>query len=499
MSARKTVLLLSRGTRTRRLFLDMARNLAEDHRIVVMSPEWTVADFSSMPSVEVRRYHTADIDAPGRPGRGPGVGELRGRVREIEERLGLPVYKAASNYLLYGRFVKQYGGRWGYLEREEEILRAFVGAYDELSRVFEETRPDVVFYETLDFIASYVAFALARSRGVFGLEFRFSPLGQGRVFPAFGLFRRNVLLEHLYEHRDAIRPESYASADDVLSALRERLGGALYAKMHRTLVRENSPFNPRRILPALLDPRSAVRGLQNIRWHARCAANRLWLGRHLSRQVPEQPYLIFFMQHIPEASTCSEAPRWVDQDMVIEQLAINAPGHLRVVVKEHPRSYGHRGPAFFGPLQNLPNVTLCHPSTDNYELISGAEAVVAINGSVGLEGILLGKRVGILGRSSYSIYRGARLLDHPEEIYDALRDATWHPEEMVQERRGFLAAYLQASYPFGHGSGLEIYPSNGGDLWAEALRQTMAGIERYGLQPSACLSGLPADPVSVPA
>ena len=83
-------------------------------------------------------------------------------------------------------------------------------------------------------------------------------------------------------------------------------------------------------------------------------------------------------------------------------IAINAPSGLKIVVKEHPRGYGSRGAAFFGPLPNLPPVILCHPSVDSMRLISHAEAVVAISGTAGLEGILLDKRVGVLGRPFYS-------------------------------------------------------------------------------------------------
>lgn len=469
----------------------MARNLARDHRVIVMAPPPAASGFSRIDGVEVHHYKTLDVDlSPSRRAPEPVSTELRERARTIERDLRLPVYKAASNYLLYARFVRSYGGSWNYLEHESDILEAYVGAYDELTILFDKMKPEIVFYETLDFITSYMAFAMARARGVFGFEFRFSPLGTGRVFPAFGLFRRNVVLEHLYAHRDEIQPTSYSAADDILNALRERLAGASYAKMHRELVSESSPFNLQRLLPAIANPRVAVRGLKNLRWHARTIINRLWLRHHLTSRHPDGRYVLFFLQHLPEASTCSEAPRWVYQDMVVEQLAVNAPGDIGVVVKEHPRSYGHRGRAFWKPLQDLPNVTICHPSADNFELLSGAEAVVAINGSIGFEGILLGKRVGILGRSSYSIYRGARLLDHPDDIYAELEDPLWRPETMVEERRDFLAAYLQASYEFGHGSGLEIYPRNGGDLWADALRQVSEFTRAHQLSPADFESGL---------
>lgn len=489
MSRRKSALLLSRGARLHHLFREMAADLARDHRVVVLAAPEEVPGFASLPGVEVRCYETPDVVPAS--GRAPAtsIAELRAAAAGIEREIRLPLYKAAGSYLLYGRIVRSYGGRWHYLQTEGEILQAYVGAYRLLSEIFDQVAPDVVFYETIDLISSYVAFALAHARGVFGLEFRFSPLGQGSISPAFGIFRRNPVLEYLHAHREEIAPASYAQADAILATVGEHLRRAPHARLHRRMLRD-APTSPRRLLRALVDGEALVRGLRNARWHYRSLRNRLWLERNLSLDVPAPPYVVFFMKHLPEASTCSEAPRWVYQEAIVEQLAVNAPVGLRVVVKEHPRSYGRRGPRFFGPLRDLANVVLCHPAVDNEVLLRGAEAVVVVNGAVGLEGILLGARVGVLGRPFYSVYRGVRRLDFPEDIYPALRDGTWAPAEMTEERRDFLAAYVQSVHEFGHGTGTRIYPETGGARWAGALRATMEFIEARGLKPTDFEAGL---------
>ena len=142
------------------------------------------------------------------------------------------------------------------------------------------------------------------------------------------------------------------------------------------------------------------------------------------------------------------------------------------------------------PLQDLPNVVVCHPTVDNFDLVSHAEAVIAITGTVGLEGLVLGKRVGVLGRPYYSIYKGVRVLNYPEDIFEALQDQSWRPEDMVEERRHFLAAYIQSLYEFGHGAETKMYPASGGEKWAQALRETIHFIETYNLKPSAFDTGL---------
>jgi hypothetical protein len=491
MSRRPTVLIMSRGMRIHHIYREMAADLAVDHRVVVLAAPEEVRSFAALGNVEVRTYRTSDIPSVRTNGHAMPIAELRERAAAIEQTIGLPLYKAASNYLLYGRIVKSFGGHWAYLDREEEILRAYVGAYEDLAALFDEVEPDLVFYDTIDLISNFVAFVLALRRGVFAVDFRFSPFSNGKISVGFGLYRKNVVMEYLYDHPEAIQPESYAAAEDILARPREYLYGTSYATVNLKMFASNRFLSPQKLAALLADRRRLAHSMKNVRWYVRGQCNRLWLARHLVTDPPEEPYLVFFLPHLPEASTCSQSPRWVYPEAVVEQLAINAPSHLKIVVKEHPRTYGRRGQAFFKPLQALPNVVTCHPLTDNYRLVAGAEAVVAVTGTIGFEGLLLGKRVGILGRPFYAAYRGLKQLNYPEDIYQALDDPSYRPETMGEERRQFLAAYVQSLHEFGYGEGTAIYPKTGGEKWAAALRQTMAFIERYGLVPTQFDTGLP--------
>ena len=486
MNRRKTVLVFVRGTRLLRLFQELVVDLARDHRVVVLVWPEQLEAFSSLEGVEVWRYENADNPSATKTDAAWSMSdeELRARAREIELETGLRLYKAASNYLLYGRIVKSYGGWWSYLETERDMLSAYVGAYLQLSTIFEEVKPDVVYYETIDIISTYVAFTLAYRRGIFALDTRFSPLTDGKVSTGFGLHRKNIVLEYLYAHRGDILPSSFAAADEMMNRPRQYLLDTTYARINRNLMKGNSPFNLARLVPLLSDWRAVARAIRNRRWHLYAARNRIWLWRNLTREIPKQAYIVFYPSNMPEASTSAQAPRWVDQEVVVEQLAINAPSHLKIVVKEHPNTYGTRGRDFFQRLKDLPNVVLCHPAVDSHALLSGAKAVVAITGTLGLEGILLGKRVGVLGRPFYSVYKGVKTLNYPEEIYDAMEDPAWRPEEMGQETRDFLAAYIQSSHEFGHGGKTDIFPPTGGDKWAGALRQTMNLIDTHKLKPS---------------
>lgn len=488
MAQRKTVVLMSRRSR-HRLFREMAASLAADFRVVVLAADEELSSFAALAGVEARRYEALDLVLPPTRPR-HDIPDLRKTIAKVEAETGLPVYRAASNCMLYGQCVRKHGGTWEYLRTEDEIFEAYVGAHAQLSKLFDEVEPAVVFCETIELISMHLALALAVKRGIFALEFQFAPLTHGLMQLFFGLQRRNLVLEYLYRNPELIEPPRYIEAQQFIESYAKDPYTSSFAEAHRRRVRENSPFNPNRLIGTLTRIDEIGRRMVSMPRYARMARNRSWLRRHLTRDTPRGDYIVYFLQHLPEATTYSYAPRWAHPEVVVEQLAINAHSGIRIVVKEHPTSYGLRGREFFEPLAEFPNVVLCHPMVDNRSLLSGAKAIVAVTGTVGLEGILLGKPVGVLGRPFYSCYPGVRLLNYPEEIYPALADEPDHGAAPAEERRRFVAAYLQSCHEFGHGTGTELWPQSGGEKWAHALRETMRFLETHKLKPSHCDSGL---------
>ena len=488
-ATKKTVLLMSRGALLNYLFRPMAAELAKRHRVVVLAFPDEVELYSGLRGVDVRELKSWDVAFSWRDAPAVSDATLRERARAAEEALGIPLYKAASTYLLYGRVIRSYGGYWPFLNTERDCLLAFVESFDALSKVFEEVRPDVVFYESVDLISTYVALALASRRGVFALQMMLSPIGAGGISAGYGVHRENIVLRHLYANRELISDSSYAAADAILADPKAALYTTPYAIFNRNTLAANSPFTAERLSRIVRQPTQVMQGARNLRWHLRSVVNRAWLKRHLSRSLPASPYVAFPLSHMPEVSTCSQAPRCVDQNTIVEQLALNAPSWLKIVVKEHPRSYGRRGASFFGPLTRSPNVVVCHPHVSNYELLTRAEAILATTGTSGFEGLVFGKKVGVLGRPFYAAYAGVKKLSHPEELYEALADPLWAPEDMHEERRAFLAAHAQTQHDFRFGPN-RLYPADGGVRWACALEETMAFIDMHGLTPLHFDSGL---------
>ena len=111
---------------------------------------------------------------------------------------------------------------------------------------------------------------------------------------------------------------------------------------------------------------------------------------------------------------------------------------LKFVVKEHP-SDPHRYTELY---HKNPNIIFSN--RDTKELIEKAEAVITVNSSVGLEAILLHKRVIVLGEACYGIEGLCRPVNSKQQMSDVLEQlSSWTLDIDLVEN--FLA-YLAADY-----------------------------------------------------
>jgi Capsule polysaccharide biosynthesis protein len=478
----RTVLLLSRGERLSALFAALARELSKKYRIVAIHrahKTGSVDDPKHWAGITNLISYDLGVEIPLR-----ATEAMHKRAAEIEEEIGLNLYSSASNYLLYRRFAKDYFKTWsGLYGSEDELLEEYVGAYSLISEIFDRHQPSLVFCETPDIISHRVAQTIAYRRGVFALGTMFNNLfGDGIVSFTHGCNRRNPLLEYFYRHRDDISPESWAAADALMVRLcSNELHAANYVEDHKEALQGRKVaeiFD--RVVRRLKSPMPIAERYAQLKRAASIYVNRRWLNRHLRCSMPTGPYVLVSLHYQPEASTCMVAPRWVDQDYVIEQAAINAPSGIRIAVKENPKGFGFRGKAYYSRLLDLSNVDLIHPLVSNDQLIRDATAILSIAGTVGIEGIALGKKVAVLAQPSYDIYEGVRKIDHPAEIFGCLADRSWNPDKQVDERRAFLAAMAQSVFHIGPPQKATPWPRPeiAGPNYAHALDRFLKFIDR---------------------
>jgi len=482
---KKTILIMSRGMRMAKIFSRMADILSSEFDIIVLIGNSDRYPASSEKEAWHETEHLKVIDFPKAMTGAIGAykGDIIGLVKDAEKELGLSLYRAASNYLLYRRFNKEYFNGWdGHYDTEEEMVKEFAGSYLVLKSLFRDHRPDLVFYETIDFISTFVALALSRKIGIFSLGMNFPPcLGNDKVHFTYGTNRQSVLLDFYYKNPGYISADSYRKADDMLQDSRK---GHLVEPAHIRLLKDAVGKNF--FMSILRHGRWALpRGSGKYPLQIpNLLMKRFWVEKRLIKQIPDKPYVLFFLQMQPEASSTSHSSEWVDYDRIIEQLSLNAPSGVTIAVKENPRSLGVRGKRYFGPLMDLANVMCLHPSVPTVPLIQKASAVFAVTGSIGMEAILMRKKVALLGRPFYSIYTGVRKLNRPEEIFRYLEDCSWNPEAMPEELRKFIAAYLESIFDLGKiPCGMtRPEPVSGGECLAKGLKKTMELIERYDIR-----------------
>ena len=400
-------------------------------------------------------------------------------VPEIEEELGLNLYSAATNYLLYAKLKHEFSGeRPEYYKTESEIVKNYVGSFYAIKSILDNFIPDVILYETPDHISSVIAMQMGRQRGIFSFGFsRPTLIGQGNFLLTHGTNRQSPLLDYYFNHEQQIPGEYWQKAEGVLEKLEEGIMpifSHLDAKIKNFSNQKNSFFKRIFQLAHYSHPVKSVSQYQN----------KKWLYNRMATSDPSRKYILYFMHNQPEATTCSHAPRWVDQRYIIERLSLTAPYGYDVILREHPRNLGGRGKSYYAPLLDLPNVKLQHPTYPREKLIANAAAIVTITGSVGMEGALLGKIVGTLSRPFYSMMDNVHELSKPEEIYKLLDKEVDQARNRLQALK-FLASLMASSFFMGAYEPGKVFPpaDQAGPNLAKGLEMTYSKIREWDIIP----------------
>ncbi len=165
---------------------------------------------------------------------------------------------------------------------------------------------------------------------------------------------------------------------------------------------------------------------------------------------PAAPYVIFGLHMQPESSIDVWAPFFSNQMWVIEVLARAIPPSHKLLVKIHKSDIAKYSREQLEWLRALPGVELVRPFADTRAFIEKAALVVAIHGTMGLEGALLGRPVIMLGDSPVAIFPSASrvgaLADLPALVRRKLAQPVPSREQIVQAYASYLAPFAHASH-----------------------------------------------------
>lgn len=112
---------------------------------------------------------------------------------------------------------------------------------------------------------------------------------------------------------------------------------------------------------------------------------------------PSDRIIFHPLQYLPEASTYVRAPHYRDHVAVANLLAMRIPPGYTLYIKDHPLLKLRRTPEFYRDLLHFPNVKLLRYDADTHEVIHAAELTVTQSSTAGLESLLYGVPVLLLG------------------------------------------------------------------------------------------------------
>ena len=367
-------------------------------------------------------------------------------LRRRERRYGVSIHRMlwAERHLLQRRTY-------------DEALQLAEALFDLIERTLDEARPDCIFSEDVSCLASYIHFVVARDRGI-----PFVRVGGARMPGLLSVYdgapqQWNFTRARFAELRergltDAERRLASTFVEEFRARPQRPSGMAQRAKLpfassddRRRLAVLRDKYRTDPDNPTLVAPGRSLRH-RALRLARSQAAAR---GSLFERPVPGERFVLFPTHFQPEASTLVQAPYYLDQAALIDDLSKSLPVGHRLYVKEHLTNRGRRPLSFYRRIRETLGVRLLGPDEDTFALIRDAAAVAVITGTVGWEGLLLGKPVVSFGEVFFNmhpgVYRAGRL--PKDEWYGLFERAIYghhHDEELLLQ---FVAAIQQTSQP----------------------------------------------------
>jgi hypothetical protein len=381
-----------------------------------------------------------------------------------------------------------------------------------LEATFDTLRPDVLLSFTPVSFGEYLAWAVARARGIPTLYFGPTKI-KNRMLWADNFFGQPARLLSRYEALRGRRVESPALDEARAYLATVKRGSAEYEGMIPVPVKGARTAVPQRRRPAIV-PRLArlvrseleylatarndnhVRGLLAPLWHARVVIpararlHSLRLQRHYVRDLAERDYAFFPLNSEPEISLSIHSKAFVNQIEAVRAIARSLPIGMELLVKEHPRSIGYRSVGYYEKLLRIPNVRLVAPDVESAAVVQHARIVITLWSFVGFEAAIKGRPAIVLGTPSFTCL--------PETMIRSVSDintlgrhvgellASYQYDEHALE--SFVAANIDCSIPFdfytiflNKTGRITVSPSGGGNI-GDVRAEQMRALAAYTVQ-----------------
>ena len=325
--------------------------------------------------------------------------------------------------------------------------------------LYQTLTPTVV-VGSFDGLHSAIAFAVARQLEIPWVALNFSVIPQGmacfcsaltpdsriQLLPSPGPASADAE-EYLrrFEHRNisayayiAPRPRSVAQR---LAALPRRLAAVAQTRRNARLRQHLQLAESRNLY-------SVPTVLQFLRRSAH--ARRAIASFPALTSPPPQPFVLFGLHLQPESSIDVWAPFFSNQAWVVELIARSIPPTHKLLVKVHKSDVSNYTRAQLHKMKSWPGVEIVAPFADMRSFIERAQLLISIQGTMGLEGALLGKQVITLGDSPLVVFPNVspvgRITELPALVREKLAAVAPSRAEIVAAYSAYLAPFMPASH-----------------------------------------------------
>ena len=190
----------------------------------------------------------------------------------------------------------------------------------------------------------------------------------------------------------------------------------------------------------------------------------------------KQKYFLYPLHQQPESSTSVYATYYCDQLNAVKNIALTLPIPYKLYVKEHPVSIGTRPNDFYEKLEKIPNIVLISPNENMENLIKNSSGVITLTSTVGLEAVLAGKQVYVLGDVFYSYHPLCRKIKNFEELENKIKDDLTRikfVDNIKDINNRFVVSYFRNTLPGGLISAGEQKDTNDYELIYKGLLELL--------------------------
>ncbi len=282
---------------------------------------------------------------------------------------------------------------------------------EQIEALFDRLKPDMVVSFICVTMLDYVAYLVAKARGIRFFNLRPTRIGD-RVTLSNKLNDPAPELAAQYERLITGAPSNFRDeAQRYIQRVREQHGryegvvrtsdrpalesnAGKFARIDRLFAAVRSYINYRSSVAAtdnhVPDP---LRRLYFTAWRNPRQARRVrnfFKDSYVNESDLQQLSYVFFPLHTePEVSLLVYGRPYVNQIEIIRMLAMSLPVNMVLVVKEHPWMVGKRSIGAYQKMLEIPRVRFANPATEARTLIKQAHLVAVVTGSVALEAAML--------------------------------------------------------------------------------------------------------------